>query len=67
MTHNLLVVTCVSVVLAVAQSASDYASRARTAIALGKYSEAVKLFEKALKSHPHTAEIESDLGLVYQM
>jgi len=54
-------------VIAICQSVPDNALAARTAFAAGNYSEAAKLYEEALASHPHSAQLQSDLGLAYQM
>ena len=52
---------------AVCQSVADPAVAAQAAFAAGKYSQAAKLYEQALTIHPQSAELESDLGLAYQM
>jgi tetratricopeptide (TPR) repeat protein len=54
-------------VIAICQSVPDYAVAAHTAFAAGKYSQAARLYEEALANHPHSAELQSDLGLAYQM
>jgi tetratricopeptide (TPR) repeat protein len=54
-------------VIAICQSVPDDALAARTAFAARKYSQAAKLYEEALANHPHSPELQSELGLAYQM
>jgi hypothetical protein len=52
---------------AICQSNSDDAAAARIAFAAGNYQQAANLYEEALARHGPTAELQTDLGLAYQM
>lgn len=64
---NLVCLLWIAPAIAVCQSVQDNAAAARSAFAAGQYSRAIKLYEEELTAHPHSAELQSDLGLAYQM
>jgi tetratricopeptide (TPR) repeat protein len=64
---GLLGVLCIASAITVGQSSSDPAMSARAAFVARNYSQSVKLYEQALAGHPDSAQLQSDLGLAYQM
>jgi tetratricopeptide (TPR) repeat protein len=53
--------------VSVCQSAGNPVTAARAAFAEGNYPQAVKLYKQALAGEPHSAELQTALGLAYQM
>ena len=64
------ILTCVACsfpLLLTSQSTSGDVAEAQSAFTSGQYSRAAELYKKAVATHSPSAELQTDLGLAYQM